>query len=393
MTFSSSGGKTRPSTQPSVIFWQYILTEHQSDTLEEFSKLPDVSSRVIALKTSDKERDAQGWKDPKLEGVTLLTGAPRKVLSDAIRIFRENSGAIHVFNSMWGSKIQFIFFLHACLRRAKIALVSEPYSEIPLGYLREQSRLVSWMNFAFRRLAYPLAGLFFRWRVRCILAISPVACRQFEKAGFKRDFIYPYGYFVRATSGGGRTRKGGDGPRRLVYVGTLLKRKGFDIACAAVSRAVQAGYAVSLDLFGALGVNGVPPPDVPGIRYRGMIEFGQTASRLAEYDAIIVPSRFDGWSVVVNEAIQAGTPVIVSENVGASAMVSSNSLGLVYDGTEKGLLQAIQTVVERPEFLPGWREAEKKFAPLLDPAVAAKYIQAALNCSFNGASRPVCSWY
>ena len=38
----------------------------------------------------------------------------------------------------------------------------------------------------------------------------------------------------------------------------------------------------------------------------------------AEADAFVLPSRHDGWGVVINEALGAGLPIIVSDGVGAA---------------------------------------------------------------------------
>ena len=48
-----------------------------------------------------------------------------------------------------------------------------------------------------------------------------------------------------------------------------------------------------------------------------------TKVRLAieEADLLVLPSRFDGWGAVVNEALGAGTPVLVSDLCGSSYLV------------------------------------------------------------------------
>jgi glycosyltransferase involved in cell wall biosynthesis len=49
----------------------------------------------------------------------------------------------------------------------------------------------------------------------------------------------------------------------------------------------------------------------------------------AAADIFVLPSRHDGWGVVVNEALGAGLPIIVSDRVGARDLVDDGRNGLI----------------------------------------------------------------
>src|SRR5262249_3117283 len=49
----------------------------------------------------------------------------------------------------------------------------------------------------------------------------------------------------------------------------------------------------------------------------------------AAADIFVLPSRHDGWGVVVNEALGAGLPMIVSDRVGACDLVEDGAKGLI----------------------------------------------------------------
>src|SRR5919202_1676480 len=71
--------------------------------------------------------------------------------------------------------------------------------------------------------------------------------------------------------------------------------------------------------------------DVPGVRDLGMLTRDELPALYASADALVLPSvrtaTFrEPWGLVVNEAMQQATPVIVSDEVGAAAG------GLVVDG-------------------------------------------------------------
>ena len=61
----------------------------------------------------------------------------------------------------------------------------------------------------------------------------------------------------------------------------------------------------------------VQPADLPGL--------------YAAADVFVLPSRHDGWGLVVNEALGAGLPIVVSDRVGAGRdLVKDGENGFVF---------------------------------------------------------------
>ena len=224
-----------------------------------------------------------------------------------------------------------------------------------------------------------------------ILAISPKAVAQFAAAGFAPETIYPYGYFVRAPSVPSPPLRPPGGPLRVVYVGALISRKGLDTAREAVVRCRAAGVDVVLDLYGS----GDPSPWIAdGVSYRGMTPVGQSPAVMAGYDLLLLPSYYDGWGVVVNEALQQGVPVLVSSNAGASALVQASGAGALFaPGDAAQLAALLRRAREQAGVLDEWRGRAVAYRDRLDPAVAAAYIRDCLVAQAGGVSAPACPWY
>jgi glycosyltransferase involved in cell wall biosynthesis len=78
-----------------------------------------------------------------------------------------------------------------------------------------------------------------------------------------------------------------------------------------------------------------------------------TGSAIRSADALILPSRFDGFGQVVIEALSLGTPVIVSSKAGCSEFLSPDLGALVIEpdipGLVRGLRSALQTKHELRE--------------------------------------------
>jgi glycosyltransferase involved in cell wall biosynthesis len=111
---------------------------------------------------------------------------------------------------------------------------------------------------------------------------------------------------------------------RLLFAGRLEREKGFDLLLDAWRRA---------DVDGELVVAGRGPiaASGPAVRALGQVAREALAPLYASSDALVLPSVrtatfLEPWGLVVNEAMQQGTPVIASDAVGAVAG------GLVRDG-------------------------------------------------------------
>jgi glycosyltransferase involved in cell wall biosynthesis len=111
---------------------------------------------------------------------------------------------------------------------------------------------------------------------------------------------------------------------RLLYVGRLEREKGFDVLLDAWRRA---------DVDGELLVAGEGPiaASGPAVRALGFVPRDDLPQLYASADTLVLPSVrtatfLEPWGLVINEAMQQGTPVIASDAVGAVAG------GLVRDG-------------------------------------------------------------
>ena len=68
-------------------------------------------------------------------------------------------------------------------------------------------------------------------------------------------------------------------------------------------------------------------------------------------DVFVLPSRHEPWGLIVNEAMSAGTAVVVSDDVGSSYDLISNGVeGFVFPvGDVPALTEALRKVLASPE--------------------------------------------
>lgn len=108
----------------------------------------------------------------------------------------------------------------------------------------------------------------------------------------------------------------------ILFSGQLIERKGVDTLLEAFERVARRHPAARLTLLGS-GPNradyeALVADDLkPRVQFLGHQDPADLPKLFAKADIFCLPSRHDGWGVVVNEALGAGLPIVVSDKVGA----------------------------------------------------------------------------
>jgi glycosyltransferase involved in cell wall biosynthesis len=98
-----------------------------------------------------------------------------------------------------------------------------------------------------------------------------------------------------------------------------------------------------------------------GVRFPGFRNQSELPAFFALADVFVLPSRHEPWGLIVNEAMAAGCPVIVSNEVGAHADLVTNGVeGFVFPvGDIDALTSALARVLSSPEQIRRMREAAR----------------------------------
>jgi glycosyltransferase involved in cell wall biosynthesis len=373
-----------------LVSWWPTFIHHFSHFNVALSRAPGVTLTTVVGRTREVIRERQGWKPEKPEmEVISLEGSDwwRR----GCQVLDEHADAVHLFNTMWTDRRFLAFILRAAHRKIRIGLITEPYSDTVDGYFQDRSTMAGGILKAIRPPMYRVAGLALHRHMGPIFAISPKAVAQFGRAGFDSRWIYPFGYFVRPETE--VTPAPVATPTlKLIYVGAMLTRKGVDVAVEAVRSCRKEGLAVELDLYGS----GDPTPYVASGEaiFRGQIPVGRAGAVMAQYDALVLPSRYDGWGVVINEALQHGVPALASDNAGASALVRASGAGSVFRGGDPtSLAGEIARAARDPAIVRSWRERARAYGPRLHPDVAAAFLRDCVQSWEHQAPAPPCPWY
>jgi glycosyltransferase involved in cell wall biosynthesis len=151
-----------------------------------------------------------------------------------------------------------------------------------------------------------------------------------------------------------RRKKPAGEPVRYLFVGRLIERKGIDVLLDAF-RDVHGGE---------LWIAGDGPlrhlveraaADDACVRLVGHVDGVELERLYREADVLVLPSYYDVWGLVVNEAQVHGLPVIASDEVGAAAdLVDEGVNGFVVPtGSSAALARAMNEIA-------GWTAADRR---------------------------------
>jgi glycosyltransferase involved in cell wall biosynthesis len=168
-------------------------------------------------------------------------------------------------------------------------------------------------------------------------------------------------------------------PLIFLFCGQMIARKGVDLLLAAFDRLVATGANVQLLLVGREAdlprfMQALSAAARERIRYEGF----QAPESLPEYfgrsDVFVLPSRHDGWGVVVNQALAAGLPVITSNEVGAGLDLVENGVNgmCVAANDVEALYRALETVSATPDIAARWGQNSREKALTITPEAGAE---------------------
>ncbi len=161
-----------------------------------------------------------------------------------------------------------------------------------------------------------------------IIALSDFAKKTLTDNGIRAERIYKSNLGVDLSTFKKKTIYKKDGIFKILYTGSITKRKGITIL-------LEAYRQLNLKKAQLILTGGMADGKDVLKRYSGTFKYiphlhhAELASAYQDADIFVLPSYLDSWGMVVIEAMASGTPVIVSENTGAKEAVHSGQDGFV----------------------------------------------------------------
>lgn len=368
-----------------LIFWQNFPNHLQSSFVRALSK--NISVTLVCQEDLPKWRRSIGWEEPDYGSATVIIQPEARQIRYLLEA--DNRNIVHIFSGLRGYPMVWRAFQQILPTEAMIGIYSEPSNWTGVnGFLRL-------MRGRFDRKRYGE-------RIDFIMAIGHLGTQWFQKCGYDSGKIYPFGYFVEspATDISALGSNINHDSYQIVFIGQCVQRKGVDILLRSLGELQNLAWELTI-----IG-DGDKQDELQqlsqrlylGYRvgFKGALSNMEAMQYLERADLLVLPSRWDGWGAVVNEALMRGVPVICSTNCGAADLLQNSMRGSVFlVGSVEQLRDKLQYQISLGKLAGVHKNRIKMWASNnITGEIAADYLLEIIRHSQDAANsqRPVAPW-
>jgi glycosyltransferase involved in cell wall biosynthesis len=203
-----------------------------------------------------------------------------------------------------------------------------------------------------------------RWLASRAEAIVSISFSEFDaavKARINKSLHRViYHGVLRPKTGISAPIKVNPGLINIGFVGRFDRQKGLDILLEAMSTPDLRNIALWLIGDSTLG-QVIPISKQANVNLIGWVPHAEIDSYIQCFDAIVLPSRWEGFGLVALEAMRNGKPVLASRVGGLAELVIDHSNGRLFDPDDPASLRKLLGELTRHELLRMGRIAREIF--------------------------------
>lgn len=232
-----------------------------------------------------------------------------------------------------------------------------------------------------------------------VFAMGALGERWFHMNGYPQDKVFGFCYVVSPERAAVVDRPDSESVEFL-YAGQLVPRKNVGLLFEALKMLTAHPFHLTVVGDGPMRAQLEALSRTLGISKRvsflGAQDNAVTRQLMARSDVLVLPSRYDGWGAVVNEALQMGARVVVSDNCGASDLVVAGSNGSVFpEGSLIGLAEALEALLLKGPLSRQHRAGIAAMSRTFEAETVADYVLAVLDHTrghADASERPPVPW-
>ncbi len=339
-----------------VVIWMNIPSHHQSDFFRALDAIEKLDLQIRYFERVPKVRKELGWND--FEDLPMNQ---RFVNSDNVR-----DALISIDD--WQSSIHIVpGFSSLFLRELLTILINNKVKWIHWSE-RSGKALTKLLNYNYRFIKF-IKPLYFyvkgykKYANKInthglgAFAISKLAKEDFISWGVKTKKIKILNYALGPLNTS--TNKIDDEGLIFLYLGALTEHKGIEVLIKSFSNLNSKNSSARLILIGKDYSNGAYLKLVKErslsdrIEFLGTINNNDINAYLSKSSVFILPTLFDGWGAVLNEAASLSKPLISTNECGAAYhLIRSNENGFrIKANSVIELEKAMQFYIDNPEVI------------------------------------------
>ena len=339
---------------------------------------------VIAECELTDHRRAMGWSVPDMGSASIICAAEDEVIWKTCATF--DSDSVFIVHGFRGYRVGRLGLQYALQNARRVGFLLEGGD--PHG-------VAGWL----RRSLYTFEGLKLKQGVQFLLAMGQNGVRWYRQCGYPDSKVFPFGYFMEIPSNPpGATSRSQTKTVDMVFVGQCVPRKGLDLAIRAL--ALLKGQSWTLTIIGDGPVKddwqklATKTGIADQVQFLPAMRNADALQIVTTKDCLLLPSRFDGWGAVVNEALMRGVPVICSDQCAAADLLREAWRGQIFRSESvSDLTRVLKNQIAQGKIEPVLSEHIKSWSQMIRGDMGASYLGEVVQHVYNGAPRPTPPWY
>lgn len=309
----------------------------------------------------------------------------------------EHLDDIHVFNGYLSNSSMYLKKLLKMNNKAKVLVWAErPCAKTQSGNPIKRA------GFAFAHKCYhAMRALQYKNRVVALMPLGEKGMDAYSALGWPKTKLFPLLYIPELNCESSLSEPDNIPERetiKFVYLGRFSSGwKGTDLLLQACELVKNSNY--SLEMVGGYGDYKEETlkyiSENPHLSFGGTWKITEACKKLQDYDICIVPSRYEGWNVTVNEAVMAGIGCIVTDEAVSDEMISFSGAGLVTKPDGESIAAAMDSIMEKPALVSEFKSRALKYRERTTADICAEYFIDIINYLFDKdckGERPAPPW-
>lgn len=296
-----------------LLFFQNCVSPHQIPYIKELVLSPKIEELFLIVPRYDyNERKDMGWDNRSLvsSATIKLVYLPKK---DVIKELLNKNDIYCFFSGIRADKDVFEWFKESLNYPVKRYIITEP----PFTFNKPL-----WMHY----IRFFLQDYKFVKYIHGVFAIGEDAVKYYKSISNQWK-VFPFQYVTAPKE---RTQKTPEGNLKLLFVGNLCKRKNVKIVIEALKGLNNLVFTIVGNGEEKTNLEKLAQEYKIPVSFLGTKNMKEIPSIMQENDVLVLPSLHDGWGAVVNEAMDLGLYVIVSNRCGARTMINKGITGEVF---------------------------------------------------------------
>lgn len=378
-------------TRDVLIFWRDTPVDVEKGAFDYISRKWGNKVIIICFNNFEEERKQANWEDDEFkETETIILNNIEDKPKFTRELFDKYPNAIHIFSGFRGEKQKVLRKYIARSNNYKLGIIAER------PYLYGSKFVILLKKVAFFCL-YTYYNIIFGKYVKVFLAMGEIGVKTYREYGWEKKILFPFMYNPRLAKIKNENKFKNE-VVKFLYIGRFdANAKGLDVLIKAVNSIKKKNW--HLDIVGGYGsIKDIAidwANNHPNVNFKGTWNTNEVCEKMKNYDACIVPSKYDGWNLTPNQAINVGIGTIITDQAGSDELIIASGAGVVVPANNVGALaKAIQFAIDNPGVVAEWKRNAQYYSSRISSEVVGKYFIDIMDYTFNynTIDRPVCPW-